>query len=346
MTSSVLFSPMAPVNPFRRSPQQDQIDSFVCAQTDPELFFPETGCSNREAKKICIGCEYRAACLADALAANDCFGVWGGLSERDRISLKHRAAAPQGEVPDIPDDPKEPPMKDSKRRLLLMGEIAKATTTRDRGLLLDNSALTSLAKLLWFRRAHGGPSSIDQLQAFITAEVAAGRVQRVDVGKTHLLMMPPALTPGLPHASARSSAAATVSAKAKPTGANQHRPATKPPAPVPDAKPLAGAEVPTSTDAATPATSEVAPLATVTAITIKEDLAAVRHTAVDVTSPEAILAWYVRCRRELGATAVARLTNCYGQARNPKADGRGFYLSKLLRGLQQLDPQASFVETA
>ena len=60
----------------------------VCAQTDPEAFFPEKGGSTREAKRICSGCEVRAECLDYALAADERFGVWGGLSERERRRLR------------------------------------------------------------------------------------------------------------------------------------------------------------------------------------------------------------------------------------------------------------------
>ena len=49
----------------------------LCAQTDPEAFFPEKGGSTREAKRICLGCEVRDACLEYALA-ND-----------ERLSLIH-----------------------------------------------------------------------------------------------------------------------------------------------------------------------------------------------------------------------------------------------------------------
>ena len=60
----------------------------LCAQTDPEAFFPEKGGSTREAKKVCIGCEVRAECLEYALAHDERFGIWGGLSERERRRLK------------------------------------------------------------------------------------------------------------------------------------------------------------------------------------------------------------------------------------------------------------------
>ncbi len=60
----------------------------LCAQTDPEAFFPEKGGSTREAKRICTGCEVRDECLEYALANDERFGIWGGLSERERRRLK------------------------------------------------------------------------------------------------------------------------------------------------------------------------------------------------------------------------------------------------------------------
>ena len=69
----------------------DWHDRALCAQTDPEAFFPEKGGSTREAKKICEGCPVRAECLAYALAHDERFGIWGGLSERERRRLKRLA---------------------------------------------------------------------------------------------------------------------------------------------------------------------------------------------------------------------------------------------------------------
>ena len=60
----------------------------LCAQTDPEAFFPEKGGSTREAKRICLGCEVKDECLESALANDERFGIWGGLSERERRRLK------------------------------------------------------------------------------------------------------------------------------------------------------------------------------------------------------------------------------------------------------------------
>lgn len=64
----------------------------LCAQTDPEAFFPEKGGSTREAKNVCACCAVRAQCLEYALENDERFGIWGGLSERERRRLKRRAS--------------------------------------------------------------------------------------------------------------------------------------------------------------------------------------------------------------------------------------------------------------
>lgn len=63
-------------------------DQALCAQVDPELFFPEKGGSSKAAKTICKLCPVRLECLQDALDHGDRFGVRGGLSERERRSLE------------------------------------------------------------------------------------------------------------------------------------------------------------------------------------------------------------------------------------------------------------------
>lgn len=76
--------------PIDENPLGWQSDS-LCAQTDPEAFFPEKGGSTRDAKKICSSCEVRAHCLEYALENDERFGIWGGLSERERRKLRKRA---------------------------------------------------------------------------------------------------------------------------------------------------------------------------------------------------------------------------------------------------------------
>ncbi|WP_259607745.1 MULTISPECIES: WhiB family transcriptional regulator [Microbacterium] len=79
----------------RSTPEDDnalawQADA-LCAQTDPEAFFPEKGGSTRDAKRICSSCDVRGECLEYALNNDERFGIWGGLSERERRKLKRRA---------------------------------------------------------------------------------------------------------------------------------------------------------------------------------------------------------------------------------------------------------------
>ena len=67
-------------------------DEALCAQTDPEAFFPEKGGSTREAKRVCQTCPVRAQCLEYALEHDERFGIWGGLSERERRRLRRAAS--------------------------------------------------------------------------------------------------------------------------------------------------------------------------------------------------------------------------------------------------------------
>lgn len=85
---------VAPVLPLFGEPMDEGAmgwqDRALCAQTDPEAFFPEKGGSTREAKKVCTGCEVRVECLEYALENDERFGIWGGLSERERRKLKRQ----------------------------------------------------------------------------------------------------------------------------------------------------------------------------------------------------------------------------------------------------------------
>jgi WhiB family redox-sensing transcriptional regulator len=63
-----------------------------CLGVDPDLFFPERGASTREAKAVCRGCEVQAECLEYALAHGEKFGIWGGLSERERRRVRRQRA--------------------------------------------------------------------------------------------------------------------------------------------------------------------------------------------------------------------------------------------------------------
>jgi WhiB family redox-sensing transcriptional regulator len=71
---------------------EEQLDA-VCAQTDPEIFFPGKGGSTREARGVCSDCPIRTRCLEVALADPTLVGVWGGTSERERRKLRAAARA-------------------------------------------------------------------------------------------------------------------------------------------------------------------------------------------------------------------------------------------------------------
>jgi WhiB family redox-sensing transcriptional regulator len=64
-----------------------------CLDADPEAFFPEKGGSTREAKRICAACPVRDECLEYALENDERFGIWGGLSERERRRAKRVSTA-------------------------------------------------------------------------------------------------------------------------------------------------------------------------------------------------------------------------------------------------------------
>lgn len=87
---SLVPDPIIDATPESIEEEDQWQERALCAQTDPEAFFPEKkGGSTREAKRICLGCEVKDACLEYALANDERFGIWGGgLSERERRRLK------------------------------------------------------------------------------------------------------------------------------------------------------------------------------------------------------------------------------------------------------------------
>lgn len=65
-------------------------DYANCIGVDPELFFPERGASTAEAKEVCRTCVVKDECLDFALSTGEKFGVWGGLSERERRRIRRQ----------------------------------------------------------------------------------------------------------------------------------------------------------------------------------------------------------------------------------------------------------------
>ncbi|MUL42449.1 WhiB family transcriptional regulator [Streptomonospora sp. PA3] len=61
----------------------------LCREVDPDALFVQGAAQNR-AKLICRGCPVRTECLAEALDGRIEFGVWGGMTERERRALLRR----------------------------------------------------------------------------------------------------------------------------------------------------------------------------------------------------------------------------------------------------------------
>ena len=79
-------------SPSSRDDRPSWQDYANCLGVDPDLFFPERGASTREAKEVCRGCVVREDCLEYALVNGEKFGIWGGMSERERRRLRRQRA--------------------------------------------------------------------------------------------------------------------------------------------------------------------------------------------------------------------------------------------------------------
>lgn len=76
------------------------MEQALCAQVDPDLWFPDKGAAATQARKICGRCPVRQECLDYALSGADTWGgmsngIWGGLTARQRRGQRQagRAAA-------------------------------------------------------------------------------------------------------------------------------------------------------------------------------------------------------------------------------------------------------------
>lgn len=75
-------------------------EAALCAETDPEAFFPERGGDPGPAQRICARCPVAAQCLEHALTAGERYGVWGGLTayQRTRLARARHADADREQV--------------------------------------------------------------------------------------------------------------------------------------------------------------------------------------------------------------------------------------------------------
>ena len=73
--------------------KKDFWEGALCAEVDPELFFPRKGqyLEAQNAKRLCNKCELKAKCLEFALKDPELKGIWGGTSEPDRFKIRNRS---------------------------------------------------------------------------------------------------------------------------------------------------------------------------------------------------------------------------------------------------------------
>ena len=74
----------------------------ACRTVDPEVFYPGRGEDTAAAKAICAACPVRDVCLEVSLANGERFGIWGGLSERERRLERRRRRLPPLDNGDTP----------------------------------------------------------------------------------------------------------------------------------------------------------------------------------------------------------------------------------------------------
>ena len=96
---------------------QDWTARSACRTSDPDELFV-TGAAQNRAKAVCLGCPVRTECLGDALDNRVEFGVWGGMTERERRALLRRR-----------------PNVTSWRRLLEAARVEHEARTRGEGRL-------------------------------------------------------------------------------------------------------------------------------------------------------------------------------------------------------------------
>ena len=88
---------LSPDSYFRRRAPKPWATDAACAGADPALFYPteHAGASEiRAAKRVCAGCPVRVECLHYAIDNGEAYGIWGGmtLKERRRYARKRGAA--------------------------------------------------------------------------------------------------------------------------------------------------------------------------------------------------------------------------------------------------------------
>lgn len=68
-------------------------EDSACRGVEPEVFFPVSEEDAWQAKEICGVCTVKAECLAFSLRNRERYGVWGGVTEKERIDMHRRGTA-------------------------------------------------------------------------------------------------------------------------------------------------------------------------------------------------------------------------------------------------------------
>ncbi len=158
----------------------DWRDRAACLDHDAELFFPigHAPAQTAEAVAVCTGCPVRASCLEHALDIRADDGVWGGMAEAERRSLKRRTARrgrPPGSAPAkrrpaggyVPAEPIQAIVRDAHQRGWTGIEIADRsglTRTVVSNLLLGRSPRVTIttADRVTYAGLHQSPPHLSQ----------------------------------------------------------------------------------------------------------------------------------------------------------------------------------------
>jgi len=74
-------------------------DHANCKGADADLFFPGAGGSTKKARALCAACEVKIECLDYSVDSGEKFGIWGGLSERERRRVRRKRAVKKHKLP-------------------------------------------------------------------------------------------------------------------------------------------------------------------------------------------------------------------------------------------------------
>lgn len=112
-----------------------QVDWFakgLCTDADPDEFFVEGNHAQKVVRALCFDCPVRLECLADALDNEVDWGVWGGMTERERRAVLRRAPEVESWFPILREIQEQ---QDERRRSARakLAELWRAKLSRENG---------------------------------------------------------------------------------------------------------------------------------------------------------------------------------------------------------------------